>query len=1024
MKRAALLCYIMLFYTCGLVCAEQAFVSHRQHHQTPWVTDLMEHDITIDLGLSVDWGWTNVGAQSPEDPGWYIAWGETESKDTFEWSTYKLCEGTENSMTKYCRNSNFGTCDGISQLEPVDDVAYQKSADAHVPTDAEWQELLHNSEQILTEQDGTMGFLITSLLNGKSIFLPMGGYRSDISYSDDTDGYYWASTYNNCYPTNGQMVHLCNATNNVELSSIARFIGMNVRPVYQKAVPFNPNCAIAVFQNNLSFGNLSTGESKTLSFVIKNVTDKAVTINSLPSSGNTRYGTYSLNWTGGVIDAGKFQKVNVTIKAEDPTEEDNYSFKISYQGMPEGAEITISCTASIYSKDEPSMNCVDLGLPSGTLWADRNVGAVSVSDIGERYAWGETEPKKYYDWGTYSDTQDEGNTFSKYYLDGGLYELAPADDAAASCYGQEWHTPTSAQLQELIDCCDWKVATKASQSGIEIVGMNGNSIFLPDPGSYQDDRQPMVAGSFAYYWTRTLSNTDSQKALSLFFSYSSWSDLDGDSGTNVKPSICSERRCWGQVIRPVYEAAKEERAITVTPSTLDFGCVKVGESKTLSFTVENNTSDSVQVALSVDSIGSFALYWNGGFVGPNQSQIVDVFYTPFAAYDSEEATIHIACDGEHVDTNLSVAIKGCSYAIAQSEAPFVVEPLMFDLGEVPMGQSLSMTFDITNQSTHDETVLDFSSDLQPWLSADWCGGHLAAGEKRTVNLTFLATESLLDTCYMLNIANERMAEDSCAIILLIRVAVIDSLKPEYPIVVSTQIIDFGEVWKGQTKNATLYVTNRSNEDVYVSGFEQGDASLTFDWDGGTLMAGQSRAVHIYYTPQNTGDVTFVNWSLATPSMLSEMASIPIQIRGKAKVDDASSKDRLIIWGKDGSSIAFTLAEAPKLTFHDDILNIQTSHVTDEYQLSNLLRITYADELTDCIEELAETENRNFSQNGEYLTFIADKSELQVSFIAVDGKIVHQFIVHPNDSVSVPLDLFDQGVYVVYVNGESSKLYLR
>ena len=76
----------------------------------------------VDLGLSVKWATCNVGADSPEEYGYHFAWGETSPKTTYNWSTYKYCNGDEYSMTKYCDDS-FGTVDNKTTLELSDDAA-------------------------------------------------------------------------------------------------------------------------------------------------------------------------------------------------------------------------------------------------------------------------------------------------------------------------------------------------------------------------------------------------------------------------------------------------------------------------------------------------------------------------------------------------------------------------------------------------------------------------------------------------------------------------------------------------------------------------------------------------------------------------------------------------------------------------------------------------------------------------------------------------------------------------------------
>ncbi len=76
----------------------------------------------VDLGLSVKWATCNVGATKPEEYGGYYAWGETEEKSYYDWSTYKWCNGSSTSMTKYCTTSSYGTVDNKTVLDPADDL--------------------------------------------------------------------------------------------------------------------------------------------------------------------------------------------------------------------------------------------------------------------------------------------------------------------------------------------------------------------------------------------------------------------------------------------------------------------------------------------------------------------------------------------------------------------------------------------------------------------------------------------------------------------------------------------------------------------------------------------------------------------------------------------------------------------------------------------------------------------------------------------------------------------------------------
>jgi hypothetical protein len=83
---------------------------------------------------------------------------------------------------------------------------------------------------------------------------------------------------------------------------------------------------------------------------------------------------------------------------------------------------------------------VDLGLPSGTLWATLNIGAFGIYDPGYYYAWGELEPKSYYDLDNYEFLK-EGN-IQKYNGEDNIKILEPVDDVAHYLWGGNWKMPT------------------------------------------------------------------------------------------------------------------------------------------------------------------------------------------------------------------------------------------------------------------------------------------------------------------------------------------------------------------------------------------------------------------------------------------------------------------------------------------------------------------------------------------------------------------------------------------------------
>lgn len=154
----------------------------------------------VDLGLpsGLLWAKCNLGATTPEQYGDYYAWGETTTKSTYNWSTYRYCNGSSSTMTKYCDNSSLGNngfTDNLTTLEAMDDVAAQKLGDgARMPTAAEWRELIANTTAEWTQVNGVNGRKFTAA-NGSSLFLPAAGGRWDGELRHaGSCGFYWSSS--------------------------------------------------------------------------------------------------------------------------------------------------------------------------------------------------------------------------------------------------------------------------------------------------------------------------------------------------------------------------------------------------------------------------------------------------------------------------------------------------------------------------------------------------------------------------------------------------------------------------------------------------------------------------------------------------------------------------------------------------------------------------------------------------------------------------------------------------------------
>ena len=190
----------------------------------------------VDLGLSVKWATCNVGATKPEEYGDYFAWGETQPKSNYNWSSYKWCRGSYDTQTKYCTDSYYGTVDNKTTLDLSDDAARANWGGSwRMPTDAELTELREQCTWTWTTQNGVYGYKVTSKKSGytnKSIFLPAAGYRYDSSLSNaGSGGYYWSSSLDTDTPYGAWYV--CFYSGSVLRLNYYRVYGFSVRPVCQ-----------------------------------------------------------------------------------------------------------------------------------------------------------------------------------------------------------------------------------------------------------------------------------------------------------------------------------------------------------------------------------------------------------------------------------------------------------------------------------------------------------------------------------------------------------------------------------------------------------------------------------------------------------------------------------------------------------------------------------------------------------------------------------------------------------------------
>lgn len=189
----------------------------------------------INLGLPSGtlWADCNVGASSPEGYGNYYAWGEISAKQTFSWTNYRHCHGSDTSITKYCSIADYGSngfTDSLTTLVSNDDAAVTNLGTGwRMPTNEEFNELMEVCSYVWASLNGVNGYLFTAQ-NGNSIFLPAAGYigEGDIGVSGSF-GRYWSSSLNVDYPVYAEGVSF--NSGNITVNGNYRYYGLSVRAV-------------------------------------------------------------------------------------------------------------------------------------------------------------------------------------------------------------------------------------------------------------------------------------------------------------------------------------------------------------------------------------------------------------------------------------------------------------------------------------------------------------------------------------------------------------------------------------------------------------------------------------------------------------------------------------------------------------------------------------------------------------------------------------------------------------------------
>ena len=484
----------------------------------------------VDLGLpsGLLWATYNVGATKSTEVGDYFAWGETTPKNRYNWDNYRWC--TVDPTGAFDKFTKYNQIDSMTVLDREDDAATANWGDAwRMPTIKESDELVNGCTWDWTKDfQGTKvaGMVGTSKTNGNVIFLPMShSFNGDSIIIDDVDdGFFWSSTLSTVVNNNGngydhkKGVHSGSGyyykfiKGHIEIAHINRCFGSTVR-----AVVSGDSCTIKTFTVNF-FGIDST-----------------------------------------LIEKQEVKKGSAAIAPEVANPED-----FEFIEWSDSSFTNVQSDINVYARFNRIAVCgheyVDLGLPSGLLWATYNVGATKSTEVGDYFAWGETTPKNRYNWDNYRwctvDPTGAFDKFTKYNQIDSMTVLDREDDAATANWGDAWRMPTIKESDELVNGCTWDW-TKDFQ-GTKVAGMvgtsktNGNVIFLPMSHSFNGDSIIIDDVDDGFFWSSTLSTVVNNNGNG----YDHKKGVHSGSGYYYKfikghIEIAHINRCFGSTVRAV-----------------------------------------------------------------------------------------------------------------------------------------------------------------------------------------------------------------------------------------------------------------------------------------------------------------------------------------------------------------------------------------------------------------------------------------------------------------------------------------
>ena len=517
----------------------RAFIRHTGTGQVFYGEPKMLGLEFVDLGLpsGLKWANINVGAQQPTDPGNHYSWGEVSTKTRYD----------NNAATYLHYLKNIG--DDINGTT-YDAAQVNWQGPWRMPTKADFEELKANCVMVYKEDYyGKKGYLLTSKINDRSIFIPASGYSNSTTLDNHIDWrpIYWTSTTidnSKAYAFEIRNNNATDKTNGLYLSSDqTRHYGFGVRPVALVNNTLDDESKIQLTTDSVTW---EVGESSaTLHGYLlglrynPDAQESGFAVSNDHISDDAVFGTEGVNFysthEGEIALVASRHYTCVATGIEDG--------KVYYYR----AYVKVGDKYYYANEREFGRRMVKLFDDSDILWSNINLGASSCDDSGDYYAWGETTAKTSF---SRPDT----------YPDLGADIAGSSNDAAHANWGGLWRLPTRDDVNELLTRCTWTEVTKYDQPMYKVVGPSGDSIFIAKRGS-MSGTSVANDGTRASFWTSNLNDTEGY-------------DKDNAYGTSfygANRTIDAVARYLGYTIRPVikytHELADQTKIYLTTDST-------------------------------------------------------------------------------------------------------------------------------------------------------------------------------------------------------------------------------------------------------------------------------------------------------------------------------------------------------------------------------------------------------------------------------------------------------------------------